>query len=212
MKKVLYLLIAVSLWAPVAQAGMTTRPGGWLLMYERAKGDDMAHLLYGLSRKESIGFRTEFERGEGASRDHSIQSLEYNRLVRRWNFEEAQGNFYVHGAAGVAESGRTKRGAYHAGFSADYETRRLYTLYEFNAKHAGTIETSVEQKARVGFAPYIAGFYDFNTWLILQVDHEPAAEDTVTFTPMARFYYKTYLLEAGANEHKEVFLNFTTRF
>ena len=78
--------------------------------------------------------------------------------------------------------------------------------------YADDIETSAWQRGRIGFAPYLADYDDLSTWLMLQVDHHPAKDHTLTVTPLARFFYQTTLVEAGVSNHKDVMFNWQLQF
>lgn len=47
---------------------------------------------------------------------------------------------------------------------------------------------------------------------MLQVDHNPSADDEITFTPLVRMFKGEYLAEAGVSDNGEVLLNWVIRF
>ncbi len=99
-----------------------------------------------------------------------------------------------------------------SGVLADYETRRIFTSYEVRLMYADSVENSAWQRARVGIAPYVANYDDLHTWLMLQVDHHPAKDDTFVVTPLVRFFYHTTLIEAGYSSNHHVLANFILQF
>ena len=66
---------------------------------------------------------------------------------------------------------------------ADWETRSLFAGYRSRYLDAGRFGDQFSQAARLGFAPYVGDTGDLHTWLMLEIDHRPEGEDTVTTTP-----------------------------
>jgi hypothetical protein len=135
-----------------------------------------------------------------------------NYLIKRWNLPGAQGNIFGMTGAGVSRFKGDDEFSAWTGILADYETRRIFTSYEIRGMYAGDFEKSVWQRARVGFAPYLANYEDLNTWFMVQVDHHPAKEDNVVVTPLVRFFYKTTLVEAGYSSNDHVMFNWVLQF
>lgn len=122
---------------------------------------------------------------------------QYNYKLYRKNELESQTNVYGMLGAGVADHIDESMFAGRAALQADYETRRIYTLFgaERLQSEEGVGLTSL--RYRLGFAPYLADFSGFHTWLIAQVDYTPEMHNEWTASPLLRFFYDTYLLETG---------------
>jgi hypothetical protein len=132
-------------------------------------------------------------------------------LVKRWNEFDSQANVYFFGGPGFEKSEGESRYFTRYGAQADWESRKYYTLIKFNGTKSKTTTTETYQ-ARVGFAPYIAGFDDFNSWLILDVKHNPKFDNETVITPTLRMFYKNVLWETGVSLKKEWMLNFMIRY
>ncbi|MBK8197816.1 MAG: hypothetical protein IPK75_05545 [Acidobacteria bacterium] len=207
-----YLVAGLALAAVAAPA--SARPvsyaGGWTLMQENNGMYSSLHAHYSPTATDSIGLYVE----QNWDMDQTFTGLQYNRLVRRWNAPQSQGNVYFKLGAGVADpfEGGDAELASFAGLAADWETRRLFVSYDVRARDFGPDE-SVSHSARIGAAPYVAEFGDLHTWLMLQVDNNPEADEPVTLTPLVRLFQGPFLLEAGYTlEEEEFLLNWVWRF
>ncbi|MES2985214.1 MAG: heavy metal-responsive transcriptional regulator [Pseudomonadota bacterium] len=194
---------------PPAQAKPISYVGGTMLMLEN---DETGHTLsvdYTLTPNYAVGLYAKKETG---GMDYETVGPQLNSLIKRWNLEDGQGNIFNMTGVGITHDGNRNAASAWTSILADYETRRVFTSYEARAMHASGIETSLSQRARVGVAPYIANYDDLNTWLMLQVDHHPAKDDTLVVTPLVRFFYKTTLVEAGYSSNDHLMLNAVLQF
>lgn len=195
------------------QARPVSYPGGWTLMQHNNQDMHSVHAHYSPSARYSIGYRAEYRRDE----DWQFHGAQLNYLVKRWNAPASQANVYLKSAAGVAYSdyegfdGKTEPAGI-AGIALDWENRRYFTSYENHLYYAGDIDRFFMQKARVGFAPYVGDYGDLHTWLMLELEHEPEADDTLRITPLVRFFKGEYLAEAGISEDGEMLFNWIIRF
>ena len=146
-----------------------------------------------------------------------FHGAQLNYLVKRWNAEASQANFYMKSGAGAAYSdlgrfdGKTEAAGF-TGIAMDWEDRRFFTSYSNRYTHAGDIDKFYMQSARVGVAPYIGDYGDVHTWLMLQGDHSPEGDDHFTVTPLVRFFKGEYLAEAGISNHGDILFNAVIRF
>lgn len=196
-----------------AQARPVSYPEGWTVMQMNDADAHTLHVHYSPTAHYSIGYKQEYWRNE----DWQFQGLQLNYLVKRWNAPASQANFYLKSGAGIAYSdygafdGESELAAF-SGIGLDWEDRRFFTSYENRYTEAGDIASFFTQKARVGVAPYIGDYGDLHTWLMLQVDHNPSADDEVTFTPLVRLFKGEYLAEAGVSDNGDVLFNWIIRF
>ncbi len=167
--------------------------GGGMVMQEHNFDTNKLEINYSPKVSYSLGSRSEWNR----DKKFLFNAFQFNYLINRFNFPEAQGNMYILSAVGVANKQSEVRPGVYIGFTGDFETRRIYTLYENYLFSAGSIDKSFKQKARFGVAPYIAGYKDLNTWFIIQVDHVPEGRKKVIPTPLVRFYKDAWLAEFG---------------
>lgn len=145
------------------------------------------------------------------SGDHKWTNLHLGLLLKRWNNWESQGNFYLFGGPGIERMNGQNKYFTRTGVQADWETRRIYTM----TKYTSTItdwQNQESYEARVGFAPFLAGFKDLNIWAILQVTHDPKASQQTEVTPLVRMFYKNVLWELGSSLDNKWLINFMVRF
>lgn len=195
--------------SPQAEAKPISYVDGFMIMQENDETGKTLSLDYTINPNVAVGLYAKKESGD---MDFTTLGPQVNYLVKRWNFPGAQGNIFSMTGAGVSRFQDYDEFSAWTGILADYETRRIFTSYEIRGMYAGDIETSVWQRARVGFAPYLANYEDLNTWLMVQVDHHPAKEDNVVVTPLVRFFYKTTLVEAGYSSNDHVMFNWVLQF
>lgn len=188
-------------------------PGGWTLMQMNDADVHNLHIHYSPTARYSIGYKAEYWRKE----DWQFHGVQLNYLVKRWNQPTSQANIYLKSAAGAAYSdyqsfeGKAEPAVF-TGMALDWEDRRFFTSYENSVHYAGKIEKFFMQKARAGVAPYIGDYGDLHTWLMLQVDHNPKADDEITVTPLVRLFKGEYLAEAGVRSDGGVLFNVIVRF
>ncbi|MBL8644207.1 MAG: hypothetical protein JNK21_09755 [Rhodospirillaceae bacterium] len=187
--------------------------GGTMLMQE---ADETGYSLaadYTLSPKLAVGV---FGKKEIKGDRYSFGGPQVNTLLKRWNLPDGQGNIFTMTGVGIARDNNPGPSRSHfaawTGVLADYETRRIFTSYELRLMYADNIEKAAWQRARVGFAPYLANYNDVNTWLMIQVDHHPAKDRTTVVTPLVRVFYKTFLAEAGISSHGRLMFNWVQQF
>ena len=161
----------------------------------------------------SIGPRIEVNRDI----DFALYSVQPTWLAKRWFGADYQGNLYFFGGAGIASGTNGNRLddriAGYGGVMADWETRSLFASYRARYLGASHFGEQWIQAARVGFAPYEGNTGDLHTWLMLEIDHRPSDPDSVTATPIVRFFKGPLLVEAGYNfTVNQPLFNFTYRF
>lgn len=202
--------LALATLAAPASARPVSYAGGWTVMQDNNGMYSSLHVHYSPTATDSIGLYVE----QNQDMDQTFTGLQYNRLVRRWNAPQSQGNLYFKLGAGVADpfEGGDAQAASFVGLAGDWETRRVFVSYDARARDFGEDE-SVSHAARLGVAPYVAEFGEFHTWAMVQVENHPDAEEPVTVTPLLRFFKGPLLVEAGYTlEEEEFLLNWTWRF
>ncbi len=210
--RTLAAVYAASLGVPplVAEARPVSYPGGWTVMQQNSGDASSLHIHYSPTFSDSIRLYAE----SNWANDWRFAGLQYNRLIKRWNMPSAQANAYFKLAAGGAQpfGGGDTRAAAFVGFATDWETRRWFLSYETRAYALGFDETAM-QSARVGIAPYVGDYGDVHTWLMLEAEHQPEADEPVTLTPIIRLFYGVQLLEFGYTPATEAYrLNYIIRF
>lgn len=171
-------------------------------------------LIYSPKWYFGTGFVQEKFNGE---RNYSSIHLGY--LVQRWNLEDAQGNIYVFGGPGFfhhrSQSHFDEDGSFlRYGAQADFETRRIYTaLIYSDRRDFDNFDQSLDDRmeASLGFAPYVAGYKELNSWVIFRTMFSEQFTRT-EFIPHLRFYYRNFLWEVGMSFSGMSQINFMVRF
>jgi len=182
---------------------------GLMVMQENDETGNTLSMDYTIDPKLALAV---YAKQENGGKEFKTFGPQANILIKRWNLPDGQGNIFNMSGAGISRYHGDNEFSAWTGILADYETRRIFTSYEARLMYAGDIEKSASQRARVGFAPYLAGYEDLNTWLMLQVDHHPAKPDTIVVTPLVRLFYKTTLVEAGYSSNEYVMFNWVLQF
>lgn len=140
----------------------------------------------------SVGFRSFY------SEKFKFNGVYGAYLLKRWNFKKAQSNIFTYGSLGADSH---KNFMHHYGVQGDYETRRIYTLYNYQ-EYRGKNILENNHTVRMGFAPYLAKFNEINLWLIGEYNSKNGR-----VTPLARMFYKNVLGEFGYNPGGDILFN-----
>lgn len=197
-----YLITVFSATALLGAASQSiARPvsyqGGWTLIEETDRQSTSVLLHYTPDPAYSVGLRVDWDRDQ----DLLFVGPQATWLAKRWFAPDSQANLYVWGAAGLVQGVDNNPAASNEGVQfgvmSDWETRRLFASYRATVRDYGQIDRSFMQAARLGFAPYEGDTGDLHTWLMLEVDHRPDAQEPLGITPLVRFFYGPVLFEAG---------------
>jgi hypothetical protein len=176
---------------------------GWLVSTMNDQDATMNHVTYSLSARTAVAVRVDRYFDD----DSTLAGIQAHRLVKRWNFEDAQANIYVSAGAGAAfADGREKPGVF-GGVMADYETRRFFVQYENDLVYAGDVMKSHWHSGRLGWAPYKAAYDKVQPWLMLKADYRSDQPRKKTITPMVRLFTPDWMFEAGVNTRGKPMIN-----
>lgn len=197
----------------VTSARPVSYPEAWTFMTMNNANRYSTHLHYSPTAKYSVGWKAEYWREQ----HYSLQTVQLNYLLKRWNKRSSQANLYLKSGLGFAYSDFSQFNskttlAGFTGIAADWETRRYFLSYENRITQAGTITDNFRQSARIGIAPYIEDFGSLHTWLMLEVIHEPESNKPITVTALARLFKGPALLETGISHRGDPLFNFVYRF
>lgn len=208
MKRLLMLVIISSIEIGSANAHPVTYKGGYSLTGEYTEERKEGELSYSFSEKDAFAFslielKTEYE-GE---KDSLVFLLpKYNTRLYRRNELDSQANVYLFLGLGAVNNDSETHLSSLFGAQADYETRRIYTLASLETIQSEGDLDYHKGRYRLGFSPYLTGYDSIHTWLIGQVEYSTSTKDPWTFTPLVRFFYKTYLLEVGSSTRGDIFV------
>lgn len=191
-------LVALS---AAAQARPVTYPGGNMAMVEVEEDGAMVEVVHTLTPQYGVGVRSSWNDAQ----DWQMQALVGTALLARDNQPQSQANVFASAGLGVASSdvaafSDDAKPAAFAMLEADWETRRLYVQGRAYARWLEDIDSTMEWRARAGFAPYLAPAGTLQTWLIAQVDHVPEAKDSIEGRAVVRLFSGPVLFEAGLSE------------
>lgn len=201
----LALALSLALAAPEGNAHPVIYKGGLVYWGQFSSNSNVQKISYTFHPRFSIEANSEFYRGWQNYRDGKLGP---NILLRRWIFENSQGNIYlsVHGGTYRQEDAHDG-GIIHPQLAMDWESRKLYTALNFSSFHFTNGGKSVEKWSyRAGFAPYIVGMDALQTWMIFQFNYFKEVENKVKITPMMRFFYQNALWEVGSDLDGKFFL------
>lgn len=135
-----------------------------------------------------------------------------NRLLKRWNNPDSQGNVYLSAGGGTARLRDDDEPAAFAALQVDHESRRHLLWAEGSALKADGRPGLWRWEARAGLAPYLSAFNEPSGWFILSLQGNPQMERDLNLVPMLRVFYKNLLAEAGAGLGGDWMLNFMVHF
>ncbi|HKJ91071.1 MAG TPA: hypothetical protein VJ960_08070 [Oceanipulchritudo sp.] len=197
---------------PLLEARPVSYAGGWTVMQKNNWERNRLHVHYSPTVRNSLGATAEIYRHS----DREDYGLQWNRLLYRRNTRFSQANLYLKLNGGLARLDPFDEPFLKAEVAGDWETRRWFVAYSAMGKYADALDDgSFHQTARLGVAPYVAGFGSLHTWFMLQAGHHPEethSEDQLILTPLVRFFKGPYLLELGWSSNDEVLLNWIVRF
>ena len=210
MRILLLALFGIGLSITNVEARPVSYPGGWTLDTTNYAERSSLHVHYSPTAKASFGYRFEDWRG----RNFTSNSIHVNNLLKRWNAENSQANVYVQSGVGIANSQITDNQEVigYTGIATDWETRRYFVSYQNRYTEAKDITGFFRQSTRLGWAPYEGDFGDLHTWIMVDVRHDPEADDPITVTPLVRLLKSTHLVEAGVTDRGDLTFNYIYRF
>ena len=218
--KVLSLLTFIALVFSLAKeatplnARPISYPDSWTLMQQYNWERLNVHYHYTPNINNSVGFV--FSDYEEVSQ--KLYAAQWNHLIYRENKKKSQANLYSKLQLGTLRLDDKDEDFYHFDLhlSYDWETRKHFCALSIGTTYDGPEESfSQHQSARIGIAPYLAGYGQLHTWLMLQVEHHPdetLSDNRLLWTPMLRLFKGDLLVELGANSNQKLLINSIIRF
>lgn len=201
---IIFIVSSKAISRPVSYAG------GWTGTTEHDYLSNSMNIHYSPNAKYSLGFRFDYLKGD----DAFVESLQINNLLKRWNAKDYQANLYLQSGLGISHNNKTVQPAIYSGVATDWENRRLFLSYSSKVLYSPNITTLWNNRARIGIAPYIAGYGKIHTWLMLQGDYNPLEDGSrrLVLTPLVRFFKGPALVELGVSTEKTIFAKLIYRF
>lgn len=133
-------------------------------------------------------------------------------LLKRWNASDSQANIYAYGAFGAMNFEGSTAGAGLAGVEADAESRTLFALVKYEKMWSNLGPDFYDYQVRLGAAPYAAEFNEIASWFMIQYQYHPMLTRKYAVTPLARVFYKNFLVEVGSSFEGDWMTNFMFHF
>lgn len=192
--------------ASLAQAHPVSFKGGWGLM--SYNNSDMTELLMTYSFNSRLAIAGTYLRTD----ESNFYIPRINFLVKRWNGEDYQSNFYLSAGKGVEVFNMKSYNSNLGEVVFDWESRKYYTSFQhLYINRDNQVNPLIKgdynyTKVRAGFAPFLADYEDLNIWLIAQ--EEIKEGENLQFSQFIRFYKKNVLWEIGAGMDGSFSFNF----
>ncbi len=138
--------------------------------------------------------------------------LQLDYLVKRWNGDDHQANIYVYGGGGNGNFHDSNGIASFVGVEADIENREYFSLIKAESMQTKVTDPFNHIEARLGIAPYEAEYNELATWFMIQAQWHPTLQKKFVVTPLARIFYKSFLLESGMSTDGDSMMNFMFHF
>lgn len=203
--KYMWLIALLVSSTEFAMATPVSFKGGWgiLPMYNEDWADFQVN--YSLSNRYALGLSDYYREGKDSTANFGIG--QFNYLLKRWNEMDSQANIYASiGIGGRHDSVHGDALAGYGSIEANYETRRVYTLLAGETLQSGQGVYFNRLRYRAGISPYEAPFEALQSWLVVEFDYMPEMKDETRVTPLVRFFYNNYALEAGVSLDGKPFL------
>ena len=164
------------------------------------------------SFKPNFAVAGRFMRMQMKDGEQRYSGLQLDYLVKRWNGDDHQANIYIYGGGGVVNFGGENGGAHFTGFEADAENRKYFSLIKAEYMKPTVGDEFAHVEGRLGIAPYEAEYSELATWFMIQGQWHPNLQKQFVVTPLARLFYKSFLLEAGVSLDGDWMMNFMFHF
>jgi hypothetical protein len=171
---------------------------------------------YAISSRDALGLtHLEFRSDDGKDK-RQVDTVNYTRLLSRWNSTDAQSNLWLFMGLGeirgsIDNQSIDSKVIASPGFQFDYETRRVYfaaTHKLYRASNLNHDTTSI----RAGFSFYEADYDQTQPWFILETKYTNQISDKIEVIPMLRLINKNIFVEGGVNNSGQPRLNLMYTF
>ena len=171
---------------------------------------------YAITSRDALGLTHLEFRSDDYKDKREVDTLNYTRLLSRWNLTDAQSNLWLF--MGIGEiRGSVDNQSFDSKFIAspglqfDYETTRIYfatTHKLYRASNLNHDTTSI----RAGFSFYEADYDKTQPWFILETKYTNQISDKIEVIPMLRLINKNIFVEGGVNNSGQPRLNLMVTF
>lgn len=203
-----YLILILVILSGYAFSHPVIYKGGWVYQGSFMPQMNEMKVSYTFDPKWSVVAKS--HRFDGAD-GYQDAAFGVNTLLKRWLQRDSQANLYFGLHQGRYEDDNGDGDITHAMLMADWEDREDYVLFRTKRFYYDGKETQ-DYLARYGFAPFVAGMNQLQTWMILQVYYYQEQSRELLVTPMIRFFYKNVLWELGSTTKGDTFLTLMVHY
>ena len=181
----------------------------WMAMGDFSPNWRDLYANYAFTPRDAAGPSVLQMRSDDRMRTRDLTEIAYTRLVKRWNLPNAQANIWFVGGVGELRGNDFpgSRTAVTPGVQVDYETTRVYASASARLYRAGGIRHDFAS-GRLGFSFFEADYDEIQPWLVVEARRTSGLSDRTEVTPMLRLIHKSYFVEAGVNNMRQLRLNF----
>ncbi|QDC47382.1 hypothetical protein FIT76_03470 [Candidatus Methylopumilus universalis] len=171
---------------------------------------------YAITSRDALGLTHLEFRSDNHKDKREVDTLNYTRLLSRWNLTDAQSNLWLFMGIGeirgsIDNQSIDSKFIASPGFQFDYETTRIYfaaTHKLYRASNLNHDTTSI----RAGFSFYEADYDETQPWFILETKYTNQISDKIEVIPMLRLINKNIFVEGGVNNSGQSRLNLMYTF
>jgi hypothetical protein len=164
---------------------------------------------YAFTPRDAIGVGGLYMRADDKTLTRTLVELNYTRLLKRWNLEDAQANVWLFAGVGAIRGSdfAGSKLAYAPGLQVDYETTRVYFAGTARLYRATGLNHDFGA-VRAGFSFYEVDYDEIQPWLVLEARRMRGLSDKTEITPMLRLIHNRYFVELGVNNARQARANF----
>jgi hypothetical protein len=168
-----------------------------------------AWVNHAFTARDAVGVGAVWMRSDDKRLTREFSEINYTRLVKRWNGEHSQANFWLVAGAGPVHGNDFggSRTMLAPGASFDWETTRLYFSAAARLYRATGIQHDFAA-LRAGFSLYEVDYDEVQPWFIVEARRMQGLSERTEWTPMLRLVHNRYFMEAGINADKQARFNF----
>ena len=194
MKKILFLFILYILFPlfSTLYSHPVTYKNGIAVSISEGLGFN-SYINYSISSKRSYELRY---LNLNSLYDSEFYFTQWNQLLKRWHFFDAQANIYIIQSLGFKS--QTNAVTPCSRILMDYENRRFFSSIQAEIM-TPQADTFLHLQSRIGFAPYKHNYTGVASWFMIQFQHLSYTSTTTQLMPLYRGFYKRYLCELGYN-------------
>ena len=181
----------------------------WMAMGDFSPNWQEVFVNYALTPRDALGASALYMRSDDESKSRQLVDITYTRLLKRWNFPQAQANIWFLGGLGPVTGNDFVGSKLMAspGVQADYETTRVYASATARLYRADSINHDFAS-ARLGFSFYEVDYDEIQPWFVVEARRMTDLSNSTEITPMLRLIHNRFFLELGVSNSSQGRINF----